>query len=227
MEDRYIKFVLAILAAAFVMGIAILLSQYLSNNQLSGVNQDLQQVQQGLQNLQVLSSVGSSNSTVSCAILTSGVNSVSTQLSQLSSEAQAADYENQSGSQYSQLVNELSYARIEYWLLSQRINSQCTSNITSVLLFYKPQNCDGCALEGNELTFLQGSYPNLAAVALDGQWNLPVISALNSVYNISPDQYPVIVIDSEYVVKGYETTPQLLSTLCSYTNGSGFCNSSV
>lgn len=227
MENRYVKLVFAILAATLVLIIAILFSQYLSNSQFSSVSQNLQQVQQGLQELQVLSSLGASNSTVSCAILTSGFNGLSSQLSQLGSQAQAADYENQTGSQYVQLVDELSYARIEYWLLSQRIDLQCADNLTTVLLFYKPQNCGSCTLEGSELTYLQQLYPNLASTALDGEWNLPVINALNQVYNLTISQYPVIIVNGKYIITGYQTTSQLLSDMCKYTNKTEFCDGNV
>ncbi|MCL5009510.1 MAG: hypothetical protein M1433_00810 [Candidatus Parvarchaeota archaeon] len=227
MENRYIMFTFAILASLMVIAIVMLLSQYMSYNNLSQVSQSLQQAEENLQTLQVLSLLGNSNSTSNCGILTAGLGTLSTQLSQIGSEVQAADMENQSGAQYVNLVNQLSYARIEYWLLSQRINSQCGGKLTTVLIFYKPQNCEYCVLETSELSYLQGIDSNLTFVGLDGEWNLPVVQAVVSSYNLSSSDYPAIVINGKYVVKGYLTSNQLLSVLCSHMNSTAFCNGSI
>lgn len=219
-------FTFAILAALLVMALVLLLSQYVNNSKLSDVSQSLQQVETSLQSLQVLSLLGNSNSTSNCGILTAGLSTLSTQLSQLGSEVGLADIENQSGSQYTNLVDQLSYARIEYWLLAQKTNSQCGSKLTNVLLFYKPQNCNDCILETNELSYLQSTDSNLTFVGLDGEWDLPVVQALSSSYNISSSDYPSIVINGEFTVKGYLSSTQLISTLCNYTGKLDFCNSS-
>lgn len=224
MEDRYLKFIFAIIAASLVLVVSLLFAQYLNNNQISTVSNNLNQVQQGLQELQVISSLGNLNSTVSCALIRSGMTSLSSQLSVLSLEAQADDFENQTGAQYSSLVDELSYARIEYWLLAQRIDYQCRYPFTTVLLFYRPQNCASCILQGNELSYLEQSDGNLSATSIDGQWNLSAISTLNQVYNLTPSEYPAMIINGKYVVKGYQTTAQILQDLCSYTNKTAFCN---
>ena len=227
MEKYYLKFVFALIAAGIVVSISIILSQYFSNSQFNSATQNLQQVQQNLQNLGILSIIGNSNSTVSCALLKSGLATLSSEMAQLGQQAQLADYENQSGPQYSQLVDQLSYARIEYWLLVQRINSQCNYGLTTLLLLYKPQNCQNCVLEGQELSYLQTKDSNITPVALDGQWNLQLIDSLNGAYNLTQNDYPVVIINSKYIVKGYLTTPQIISDLCKYTNKTEFCNSSI
>lgn len=227
MENYYVKFIFALLAAGAIVVISLLLSQYLNNSQFTAATQNLQQVQQGLQNLGVLSILGNSNSTVSCALLKSSLKTLSSELTQLGQEAQAADYENQSGSQYSQLVDQLSYARIEYWLLTQRINSQCNYGLVTLLLLYRPQNCQSCLLEGQELSYLQTQDSNITPVALDGQLDIPLIDSINSAYNVTSDEYPVLIINGKYVSKGFLSTSQILADLCKYTNKTEFCNSSI
>ncbi len=224
MEDRYLKFIFAIIAASLVLVVSLLFTQYLNNNQISTVSNNLNQVQQNLQELQVISSVGNLNSTVSCALIGSGIKSLAVQLSVLGSEAQSYDFENQSGAQYSYLVNELSYARIEYWLLVQRSDYQCRQPFTTVLLFYKPQNCASCTLQGSELSYIGQSDSNLSVTSIDGQWSLPAISTLNQVYNLTPNEYPAMVINGKYVVKGYQNTAQILHDLCVDTGLASFCN---
>ncbi len=227
MENRYIMFTFAVLASLMVIAIVLVMSQYVNNSRISQVYQTLNQVQGGLQSLQVLSLLGSSNSTANCGILSAGLSTLSSQLSQLGVEVQAADIENQSGTQYTNLVNQLSYARIEYWLIAQKTNSQCGGGLTTVLMFYKPQNCNSCILEASELSFIQSTNPALAFVGLDGEWNLSVVQALRSSYNLSSSDYPAIVVNGIHVVKGYQTLSGLLSSLCMYTNRAKFCNSTV
>ncbi len=220
-------FTFAMLASLMVIAVVFVISQYVSGTKISQISQTLSQVQGSLQSLQVLSLLGSSNSTSNCGILSAGLGTLSSQLSQLGAEVQAADIENQSGTQYTNMVNQLTYARIEYWLIAQKTNSQCGGELTTVLMFYKPQNCNNCILEANELSFIQSSNPSLAFVALDGEWNLSVVQALRESYNLSSSDYPAIVVNGVHVSKGYKTSGELLSILCEYTNKTSFCNSTV
>lgn len=224
MEDRYLKFIVAFLIAVTVMFGAFELSNYINGSKLSALSSDLQQVQNGIQSLQLASLIGESNSSYSCAILTSSISSLSDQLSTLGAEAQASDIENTSGPQYTQLVSNLNYARIAYWLAAQKIASQCNSPLTTVLMFYAPTNCNSCVVEGNELGYLTLQYKNLSYVGVDGVFNLSVINTLNDVYNLTRSDYPAIVINGKYVVKGYRSTTQILSELCTATNISTFCS---
>ena len=223
MEDRYLKFLVAVLITAMIMATAALVSQYVNQSQITAMSNGLKQVQSGIQSLQLATLLGDSNSSYSCAILSSGLSSLSSQLSVLGGEAQASDVENKSGPQYIQLVSNLEYTRIEYWLVAQKISSQCGGGLTTVLMFYSPVNCGSCVVEGDELGYLSSLYGNMSYVGVDGSFNMSVVDTLNHVYNLTASDYPAVVINGKYVVKGYRTTQQLKSYLCRYTNASNFC----
>lgn len=227
MENRYIMFTFAILASLMVIAVVLVLSQYINNTKVSEVYQSLQQVQVGLQSLQVLSLLGNSKSTSDCSMLSAGIGTLSTQLFQLGSEVQAADMENQSGSQYTNLVNQLSYARIEYWLLAQKARSQCGKVFTTVLMLYSPVHCNGCVLESDELSYIQNKDPNFSFVVLDGEWNLSIVKALDASYNVNSSEYPAIIVNGIDVARGYLSSSQIVSDLCKYTNITDFCNNTI
>ncbi len=222
--NRYTKLILAVVAALFVFGAALGFSSYINNTQISVLNQNIQQVQQGVDDLQVASILGDSNSSIACAIFHSSLSSLATQLSNLGLDAQQADIENQSGQSYTQTVDELNYARVEYWLLSQKISNLCGGTITTILMFYNPANCPQCVLEGDEVNYISSTYGNVSFTALDGTLNLNVVNVLNNIYNLTSADYPALVINSKYVVDHYRNTSSILSYLCTHTNMTRFCN---
>ncbi len=224
MENKYIKLFFAVLAVMLMLLIAFLLGFIINSGSTQSILGNIQQYQQSVDQLQLAASIGNVKSPLSCAVLNSSLLSLSTQLSSIDAAVTAADLENQSGQQYTSLIDQLTYARTDYWLLAQRINEQCNSTFTTVLLFYDPQNCQDCVLEGDYLSFISSQNKDMIVVAIDRTWNLDIVSVLDRLYNITSS--PSIVIDSKYVVHGYVTTPQILSDLCTDTNQSSFCNQS-
>ena len=201
--------------------VIFIVSYYFQNYKVSSISSELQMYQQSLEQLQLSASLAGQNSTVACSILKSDLSQVAGQVQTLSNQVQEADL---TGSQqYDNLVAEFMYERIDYWLLGQRIADQCRGNMTTVLFFYNPVNCNACVLEGNELSFISQNYTNLVVSAVDGSFNMPLISILNNIYNLSPSEYPSIVINSKYVVNGFQNTTQIRKDICMYTNVSGFC----
>ncbi len=222
MEGRSIIMV-AVLATAVILLGSLALSQYVSDTQASIVSNGLDSLQGTLQQLQMITYVGNSNSTLSCALLSSNLPVISNQLARLGSDVQSADLENKTGGQYAQLVIQLNYARLEYWLFVQRVNKQCGEKWTTLLMFYAPLNCDSCVLEGEQLTYITQTYPNISYTVLDGSLNMSAIDTLKSIYNLSVSDYPALVINGQDVVKGYQDTAQTLGYMCRYTNISSFC----
>lgn len=224
MENKYIKLFFAVLAVILMLSIAFVLGYIINSTTTQVILNNIQQYQQNLNQLQLAALLGSSKSSLSCAVLNSSLLSLSSQLGNIDAQVAAADLENQSGTQYVSLVNQLTYARADYWLLAQRINEQCNDTFTTVLMFYDPANCQNCVLEGDYLSFIASNNNNLIVVSLDRTWNLNIVSVLARLYNVTSS--PAIVVDSKYTVSGYLTTSQILSTLCKDTNESSFCNQS-
>jgi hypothetical protein len=217
----YVKLLSALVIAMAVILVIFIVSYYFQNYKVSSISSELQMYQQSLEQLQLSASLAGQNSTVACSILKSDLSQVAGQVQTLSNQVQETDL---TGSQqYDNLVAEFMYERIDYWLLGQRIADQCRGNMTTVLFFYNPVNCNACVLEGNELSFISQNYTNLVVSAVDGSFNMPLISILNNIYNLSPSEYPSIVINSKYVVNGFQNTTQIRKDICMYTNISGFC----
>ncbi|MGC8682111.1 MAG: hypothetical protein ACP5TF_02340 [Candidatus Acidifodinimicrobium sp.] len=217
----YVKLLLALVIAMAILLVVFIAGYSFQNYKVSSISSELQMYQQSLEQLQLSASLAGQNSTVACAILKSDLSQVAGQVQTLSNQVQETDL---TGSQqYDNLVAEFMYERIDYWLLGQRIADQCRGNMTTILFFYNPINCNACVLEGNELSFLGQNYTDLVVSAVDGSFNMPLISILNNMYNLSPVRYPAIIINSKYVVEGFQNTTQIKDDLCTYTNISGFC----
>ncbi|MCW1302008.1 MAG: hypothetical protein OH316_02645 [Candidatus Parvarchaeota archaeon] len=217
----YVKLLLALVIVLIIMLSIFIIGYYFQNYKVSSISSELQIYQQSLEQLQLSASLAGQNSTVACTILKSDLGQVAGQVQSLSNQVQETDLTG--SSQYNNLVAEFMYERIDYWLLGQRIADQCRDNMTTVLFFYNPVNCNSCVLEGNELSFLSQNYTNLIVSAVDGSFSMPLISILNNIYNLTPSKYPSIVINSKYVVEGFQNTTQIKEDLCRYTNSSMFC----
>lgn len=215
------KFLVALIIVLAIM-LSVFATGYLFQNyKVSSISSELQIYQQSLEQLQLSASLAGQNSTVACTILRSNLGQVAGQVEALSSQVQEAGIT--SSQQYSNLVAEFMYERIDYWLLGQRIADQCRDNMTTVLFFYNPVNCGSCVLEGNELSFLSQNDTNLVVSAVDGSFSMPLVSILNNIYNLTPSEYPSIVIDSKYIVKGFQNTSQIIGDICRYADAPDLC----
>ncbi len=225
MESKNQKLMLAAICTVLVVSLAFSLGYNIGRVQVPSLLNSLQQYNGDLDNLLLAASLGNSNSSASCGILYSSLSSLSSQLNTLSTEAIDLTSQPTPGVNYTGVIVQLAYTRVSYWLIAQRINDQCGNKIVTELMFYSPKNCPNCVTEGNEIAYLSSETNASIGVVLDGTVNLQVVSSLNRAFNITT--FPTLVINGKYVVKGYQTLPQILQDICADTNVSSFCDSTI
>lgn len=144
---------------------------------------------------------------------------------------------NDSGAPNSELVYLKKYyslLEIKDFLLVEQINEKCkgigsntstattpeaiasSTNPVPILYFYgNKSDCPNCDSTSDVLTYLRQQYPELRIYSFDSTLNLSAINSLKSVYNISADRLPAIVVngDTYYGFKSIDEMKDIIPLL--------------
>ncbi|EFD92212.1 MAG: hypothetical protein BJBARM5_0155 [Candidatus Parvarchaeum acidophilus ARMAN-5] len=217
------KLLLAALAITFAISTAFALGYIIANVKVPLLQSQLSSYEQSIQSLSVLSNIGTSNSTLSCSFMEGGLSSLDQELQNLNSEITSADTNSLYSSYYSNLIKQLTYTRINYWLLAQRIKTQCGYQIANVLMLYPQNGCSNCGTEGSELYYLeQKSNYTIIATVIDADINISQVETIDRIYNVTT--YPTLIINENNTYVGYENTQQLQKTICEYSPKLDICS---
>jgi hypothetical protein len=217
------KLVISLLAAVLAITIAFLAGYAIANMKVPLLESQLNAYQQNLESLSLTATIGSSNSSLSCSILEGGLSSLNQELNNLNQEITAADSNSMYSSYYSSLIDQFTYVRINYWLLAQRIENQCRYNIVNVLMLYPQNGCSNCGTEGEELSYIeQKSNYSVIATVLNANVNISAVKLVDKEYNVT--SYPTLIINENVTQVGYESTQQLISTICKYAPKITLCS---
>jgi len=227
MENKHTKLMLAVFAVILMIGISFVFGYMLASLKEPVIQTSLSQDQQSLEALILTSNLDYTNTSLSCAILEAGIGTLSNNLNELSNELNSAMSGSVVTPQYSQLSNQLTYTRLNFWVLVQRTNEECGNKFVNLLMFYPGSStCNGCVNEGQELAYISyiSNYTTVATV-LNAHANVSAVSALDRYYNVTT--FPMLVINGKYIVKGYLTTPQIIQYICKYSSSSDLCKQNI
>lgn len=223
-RNKHMKFVLAALATGLVISISFILGYTLATLKVPALVNSLNQDQQVLQALSLTASIGNANSTLACSILQAGMTSLNNQLNILNSEIDSTGSGYPLPSGYGSIVDQFAFIRTNYWLLSQRLYSQCGHKDINILMFYPQTGCQSCVIEGEELSYIgQESNYTLIATVLNANANVSSVAVLDRLYNVTV--YPTVVLNGKHVFVGYMTTNSIISYICGYYPGFDLCSS--
>lgn len=82
---------------------------------------------------------------------------------------------------------------IKDFLLLRKINERCGNAAIPIIYIYTT-DCSECVKQGYVLTALQEKYPELRVYSFDYSVDLSALHALLSIYKVSGDQFPVMII---------------------------------
>ncbi len=87
---------------------------------------------------------------------------------------------------------------IRDFILNQKIDERCKTKTDTILYVYKiPDQCSDCTKQGYVLTALREKYPDLRVYSFDDSSDLSAVTALLSVYKVSADTLPAIVVNGK------------------------------
>jgi hypothetical protein len=213
MVSKYKRLSLSILIAFVIVVLVFIFGYFYDSSKISSLSNTLQGYEQNLNQLELAALLINSNSTFSCNFLTSNLDTLSNQLQTLSRELSNSNLAS-SEVNYSQLNDQYTYVRVDYWLLSNRINQLCGNKFVTAMLIYSINGQDN-VVEGDELSFLSSKNSSFIVSAVDGNLNLPLVNLLEKSYNISNSSLPALIIDGKYVKSGYMDTIGIENYICS------------
>jgi len=102
------------------------------------------------------------------------------------------------------LKNYYSLLQIRHWMLFTEMNKKCGYNTSLVLYFYTNYGCNDCTDQGLVLTNIYRSRPFFNIYSFEYAINNSATNYLQTVYNISKDRLPTLVINGD-VYYGFQS----------------------
>ncbi len=222
MDTKYLRLMVSIIVAAVIIIVVLVIGYSYDTYKISYLSSLIQTDQQSINQLQLAMLLTSMNNSFSCNILTNNLYQISNNIQQLSQELTSANLPT-SEANYSQINNQYTYLRVEYWLLANKINDICGDKFVTVMFIYGV-NCDSCIVEGDELSYLSSRNDSLIVSALNGDLNNPLVLLLLKSYNLTNSSFPSIIIANKYLVNGFQNTTALENDICKYSKCLNFHN---
>lgn len=215
MASKYKRLTLSVVIAFVIVTVILIAGYFYDSDKISYLSNNLQNYEQNINELELATLITTSNSTFSCNVLSGNLYSISNELQNLGKELTSSTLANSEVS-YSQLNQEYTYVRIEYWLLANKINSMCGYKLATIMFIYPGSGGTNSIVEGDELSFLSSKNDSLVVSAIDGNLNLSIVSILLKSYNISNYSLPALIIDDKYVKQGFVNTSEIEDLICKY-----------
>lgn len=126
---------------------------------------------------------------------------IGSELESMETDSGVLNYE-----EYITLKKEYSRTLVGYWLLANKFEEACETDINTVLYFFSKE-CNRCEDQGFVLTYLKRKYgQKLLVFALDADLGEPSIETLKDYYEI--DVYPSLVVNEE-LYEGFHPVEEL------------------
>lgn len=170
----------------------------ISTQKLSSVEKEILEINRDVENFQIqflLLDVLGENAT--CPVLKNTLSDINKRSYALGSKLEASNPESEilTYREYINLKKEYSRVLIGYWLLANKFQKSCLSDITTIVYFYS-KTCDRCDDQGVVLTYLKNKYgEKLLVFALDTDLDEPSIEAIKKHYEIK--KYPSLIINGK------------------------------
>lgn len=189
------RFLLTFVLVAFVFLIGVLVGNFLTSERTSYLEDIAYKQKLDYESLQLQSlylDINANNA--SCSIFS---NILETSLVDVGAAQAKVDLymKDSSKKSYTEIKRDYLLAQIRYWLLNQKIKSNCKSDQVSVLYFYSNDNCIECGAQGTILTYLKEKLGDkLLVFSLDSDFSdEPVVNIIKKTYNIT--KVPSIVVE--------------------------------
>ena len=215
MVSKYKRLTVSVAVAFAIVAAIFIFGYFYDSGKISYLNSNLQAYGQNVNELELATLLTSTNSTFSCGILTDNLYSIAAEMQNLGKQLTDSSLANSEIS-YSQLNDQYTYVRVEYWLLANKINSMCGNNFVTVMFIYPGNSGTNSIVEGDELSFLSSRNDSLVVSAVNGGLNISLVSILLKSYNLSVGSLPALIINNKYVVTGYLNTSQIKNAICRY-----------
>ncbi len=153
------------------------------------------------------------NKTLSCVFLKGKINETQLILEELGKKA--IDYEENSkikDNDYFKLKKQYSKARLEYWLMLEKLKNECDNNYTTILFFYRTKTpCPECRDQGVILTHIASKIKNIHLIPVDADEEILLMSIIKEAFKITIT--PTIIINARDKIEGLISESELISRL--------------
>jgi hypothetical protein len=212
MVSKYKRLTLSVVIAFVIVIVVFVVGSFYDSSKISYLSQNLQTYENNINELELATLLSSTNSSFSCGVLTDSLQQIGNEMQSLGQELSESKLAS-SIVNYSQLNDQYTYVRVEYWLLANKINLICGNKLVTVMFIYSTTGNNN-VVEGDELSYLSFKNDSLVVSAIDGNLDLPLVSILLKSYNITNNSMPALIINSNYVEKGYLNTSQIKNLIC-------------
>ena len=193
---------LALAITLLVFAIGVYIGTAIDTANLDSIQRNLDEVGSGVSSLEFL--LLSEDPQFFCPVYLDELNRINTDIERIGQRLTLLEEEK--GIVDAELKRRFFLLEMNSYLLSQRVNTQCTQNITLIMYFYSNQACAECARQGVELTESRRQAGDVHTYAFDGDLGSPIVTALKDKYNVT--SYPTIVIDDR-VFEGFVDASRL------------------
>ena len=124
---------------------------------------------------------------------------------------------------YQRIKDYYSNVQVTYWLLAQKIENLCQSNLNTVLFFYgDKKKCPSCEDQGVHLTYVkQKLKDNVLIFNFDAE-KTGAIKLISQNYQIQGKELPSLIINGKLL--GFLTNEELFDVLCKDGLENEVCN---
>ncbi|NTV22051.1 MAG: hypothetical protein HGB03_00600 [Candidatus Yonathbacteria bacterium] len=203
------RYLLALVITGSVFWLAISISNRIHNERVK----EIQSIENNISmNILSLETQFDLLAEVSCdeidnTILSKELNSLAERLGYMEQQRGKDDTEVERLKEYYSLM------QIKDYLLMKKIGKECGDEPVSILYFYSNEgDCPDCEKEGYVLTYLRENYPGVRVYAFDYHIGLSAVSTFTSMYNVTENLLPSVVIGKKtlYGFQEKETLESLL-----------------
>jgi len=203
------RYLLALIITGGVFWLAISISNRIHNERVK----EIQSIENNISmNILSLETQFDLLAEVSCdeidnTILSKELNSLAERLGYMEQQRGKDDTEVERLKEYYSLM------QIKDYLLMKKIGKECGDEPVSILYFYSNEgDCPDCEKEGYVLTYLRENYPGVRVYAFDYHIGLSAVSTFTSMYNVTENLLPSVVIGKKtlYGFQEKETLEALL-----------------
>jgi hypothetical protein len=208
----YRTYFVAFILSSFLFGVGILAGVYLAQS----VNVDLQHELSGLSSqtseLEVLLLFNPETTPNSCELYRSSFEEFNKETTEFGVKIDALEQNRGiDDPTVRTLKREYNLKQVRDYLLVQKINTQCQSEIPTLLYFYS-NNCSKCQQQGKIGPDLKKAHPELMIYALDASLNMPAIKILKQTHDVT--EYPTLVLNNQ-TLKGIQSLNDIEAKLTS------------
>lgn len=202
-QNDWKKYIIVFLITFFIFATAFYVSNNLNNNKLEEIRQIEDTISIDILSLETQFDLFEE---LTCDNITDSI--LSKELNELASKIEYGENNFDFDEELVSLKKYYSLLQIKDFLLMQKASDRCDLNIESIIYFYGREDCDDCRKQGYILTDLRKDYPELRVYSLDYYLDLSAIEALKSIYKLSDESLPALIINGR-TYTGFKTRAEI------------------